>query len=268
MAIPIVTVVSGTKGGTGKTTIAVNLAVLASYRLRASSEYPVVLIDLGVDNGTASKILLGGVFNVQYTIVDYLTGVISNPLYAFYVKSWRVDNDEFRVVFSIPGSMRDRAIIGFRIRGIIDAVANALSPRLVIVDTPSIGFDRSILASVLSASTHIIPVATVDHSSVESLRGIVEFAKLVNPGLKVLKPILNMYNPKYPKDPTTGREWLAIVKEAVGIEPFTVSYDELFYIVRQAMEVESIKLSVSESPALMDINRYFNEVLLNSLNLT
>jgi len=70
----IIPVISGTKGGTGKTTIAVNMSVLAAYRLRSSSPYPVVLLDLGVDNGTASKVLLGSLTRVNYTMSDYLTG--------------------------------------------------------------------------------------------------------------------------------------------------------------------------------------------------
>ncbi len=256
----ILTVVSGSKGGTGKTTIAVNTATLAAYRLKNSSPYPVVLLDLGVDNGSASKVLLGSLTKVNYTLSDYLTGKINNPLYALYLKSWIINNEEMRLVFSVPGSIVEGLPL-FKLRYMIRTITEYLKPIILVIDTPSVGFTRQFLEPVISESTHIIPIATVDHSSIESLSSIVGFIKGVKSNIIILPPILNMFDYRYPVDPTTGKEWVKVIEEITGIKPYTVAYDKLIYIARQAMEVEVLKISPSESPALRDIIKYFNEVI-------
>jgi hypothetical protein len=52
----------------------------------------------------------------------------------------------------------------------------------------------------------------------------------------------------------------------VGVKPYTVAYDKLMYTARQAMEVELLKIAPSESQAVMDIVKYFNEVLWPLIN--
>ncbi|WP_291766797.1 ParA family protein [Caldivirga sp. UBA161] len=256
----IITVVSGSKGGTGKTTIAVNTATLAAYRLRGSSPYPVVLLDLGVDNGSASKVLLSSLTKVNYTLSDYLTGKINNPLYALYLKSWVINSEEMRLVFSVPGSIVEGLPL-FKLRYIIRIITEYLKPIMLVVDTPSVGFTRQFLEPIVSESTHVIPVTTVDHSSIESLSSIVGFIKGIKSNVTILPPILNMFDYKYPVDPTTGKEWVNVVEEITGIKPYTVAYDKLLYVARQAMEVEVLKISPGESQAIRDIIKYFNEVI-------
>ncbi|MFP3237939.1 MAG: hypothetical protein RXO25_02865 [Caldivirga sp.] len=261
----IIPVISGTKGGTGKTTIAVNMSVLAAYRLRSSSPYPVVLLDLGVDNGTASKVLLGSLTRVNYTMSDYLTGKVNNPLYTLYLKSWLIGGDEMRIVFSVPGNVVEGVPL-FRLKYALRTAVDYLKPIVVFIDTPSLGFTRQFLEPIVSEATHVMPVATVDHSSIESLASVVNFIRGVKGGINVLPPILNMFDQRYPVDPTTGKEWVKIVEESIGVKPYTVAYDKLMYIARQAMEVELLKIAPSESQAIMDIVRYFNEVLWPLIN--
>ena len=50
---------SGTKGGTGKTTLALNSAVLLAYVWRDVVHYPVAFLDLTPNVGTAAHILMG-----------------------------------------------------------------------------------------------------------------------------------------------------------------------------------------------------------------
>jgi septum site-determining protein MinD len=47
----------------------------------------------------------------------------------------------------------------------------------------------------------------------------------------------------------------------VGVEPHVIPYDELFPIVRQALEIESLKLSFYESPALDAIFKYIDYLM-------
>ncbi|WP_252900926.1 nucleotide-binding protein [Vulcanisaeta sp. JCM 14467] len=94
-------ITSGTKGGTGKTTIAVNMAIILAYELRNRAQYPVVLIDLGLDSGTATLLMLGNIEEkMPYTLADYFMGKIPDPLSTFYVKTWQIDDDTFKLVFT------------------------------------------------------------------------------------------------------------------------------------------------------------------------
>lgn len=256
----VIPVISGTKGGTGKTTMTVNLAVLAAYMLRNSSPYPVVMLDLGIDNGTASKVILGSLTKVNNTLSDYLIGKVNNPLYTLYLKSWVMGNDEMRLVFSVPGSNVEGLPL-FKLRYVIKAVIEYLKPILLMIDTPSVGFSRQFLELVVNESTHVIPVTTTDHSAIESTISLIGFIKGIKGNIEILPPILNMFDYRYPIDPVTGKEWTKIIEEYVGTKPYTVAYDRLFYIVRQATEVEVLKLNPSESPALRDIIKYFNDVI-------
>ncbi|WP_243679959.1 hypothetical protein [Vulcanisaeta souniana] len=94
-------ITSGTKGGTGKTTIAVNMSVILAYELRDKSQYPVVLVDLGLDSGTTSMLLLGGIEEqVPYSLADYFMGRVPDPLSTLYVKTWQINGDSFKLVFT------------------------------------------------------------------------------------------------------------------------------------------------------------------------
>ncbi|MFB6470237.1 MAG: hypothetical protein TU36_003240 [Vulcanisaeta sp. AZ3] len=256
-------VTSGTKGGTGKTTIALNISTILAYELRNKSQYPVVLIDLGLDSGTATLLLLGGMEeHIPYTLIDYFLGRVPDPLSVMYVKTWQVDDESFRLVFTASlgtyaGQVRvDRYLL----KGLMNAV-NAISPIYTIIDTPALGLSYEILSSLLDISNNVILITVPDHSSLKAVNNVVNLMRDMGIGNRLLKPILNMLNIKYSIDALSGSPWTKLIKDIVGIEPHVIPYDDLLPIVRQALEIESLKLSFYESPAVDSIFKYVDYLM-------
>ncbi|MGC8543110.1 MAG: AAA family ATPase [Vulcanisaeta sp.] len=256
-------ITSGTKGGTGKTTIATNMAVVLAYELRNKAQYPVVLVDLGLDSGTATMLLLGDIREqMPYTLADYFAGKVPDPLSTLYVKTWQVGDELFKLVFTAslspyPSQIR---IDRYLLRGLINAI-NAISPLYVIIDTPALGLSYDTLATLFEVSTNVILIAIPDHSSLRAVGNVVNLMRDMEISNRLIKPILNMLNVRYPVDALSGYPWAKLMKDVTGIEPHIIPYDELFPIVRQALEIESLKLSFYESPALDSIFKYVDYLI-------
>ncbi|WP_252900925.1 hypothetical protein [Vulcanisaeta sp. JCM 14467] len=137
----------------------------------------------------------------------------------------------------------------------------AISPLYVIIDTPALGLSYDTLTTLLEASTNVVLIAIPDHSSLKAVGNVVNLMHDLKASNKLLKPILNMLNIKYPIDAVSGYPWTKLLRDVVGIEPHVIPYDDLFPIVRQALEIESLKLSFYESPALDSIFKYIDYLM-------
>ncbi len=255
-------VTSGTKGGTGKSTIALNLSVIMAYRLRSKAQYPVILIDASIDSGSSTMLLFGQPNpNVQYTLIDLLDGRTADPLSVLYLRQWQVDGDQFNIVFAASGfsnSSKYRSL--YPLAMLLNAI-RSLSPILAIIDSPATGMTGEMIEVTAPYLTDIIPVMTPDHSSIKAAKLAVSSIKAMNANINVLNPILNMFDERYPVDASTGIPWTEVAKEGLGIEPFVVPLDEYMQIARQALEIEVLKIGPLESKAIASIINYSSEIL-------
>ncbi len=258
-------VTSGTKGGTGKSTIALNLSVLMAYKLRSKAQYPVILIDASVDSGSSTMLLFGQSNpNVQYTLIDLLDGRTTDPpLSVLYLRQWQVNGDQFNIVFAASGfSNLTRYRSLYPLSMLLNAI-RSLSPILTIIDSPAMGMTGGDIIEVTAPYlTDVIPVMTPDHSSIKAAKLAVNSIKAVNANINVLNPILNMFDERYPPvDASTGIPWTEVAKGELGMEPFVVPLDEYVQIARQALEIEVLKIGPLESKAVASMINYSNEVL-------
>ncbi|MFP3198558.1 MAG: ParA family protein [Thermoproteus sp.] len=238
--------ISGLKGGTGKTTLAVNTAVVLAYALRGKAKYPVVLIDTTPGIGTAAMLLAGsyGLQNMA-SLSEYFEGRISNPLQALYLRRWQVQQGEFNVVFSFMN--KPVAVSRRLLEALMRQIGDMLGPLVAILDSPPAGYDWG-AAGLLD---FIVPVVTPDMSSIMSTAGV---AKIV--GGRVLRPIINMYIKDHDVAGVYGRNWPDMVRDMFGEEPHIIPADPLFEASRQALEIESLKLRPEESQGLAALLSY------------
>ncbi|MCU7787452.1 ParA family protein [Pyrobaculum sp. 3827-6] len=238
---------SGTKGGTGKTTLALNTSVLLSYLWREATHYPVVYVDLTPNVGTAALILLGDVLASwgRPSLSDYVAGRLAEPLRAFYIRRWNTEKGAFQIVFTFM--TQDVPLSRRQLEYVFSVVESRLRPRLLVVDTPPLASDSPVAGLV----DYVVPVVTPDVTAIEATRRYQDAV-----GGARLKPVLNMYIPSYPISVLHSAPWEKVVENAFGEPPHVVPYDKLVQAVRQALEVEVLKLKPAESPAVKAIVEY------------
>ncbi|GAB6943255.1 hypothetical protein JCM14467A_00370 [Vulcanisaeta sp. JCM 14467] len=124
---------SGSKGGTGKSTLAANLAILLSQSLKTNT----LLIDLGVDSSqTASRIL--GVVPDKQGALDYLVGSVGEV-------NRLVDKSSYlSSVFVVPPGMTRSYQLNIGVKdaysrwlGMLGSLVMATGASVILIDMPA-----------------------------------------------------------------------------------------------------------------------------------
>lgn len=238
---------SGTKGGTGKTTLALNTAVLLAYMWREAAPYPVVYLDLTPGVGTAALILLGDIMATwgRPSLSDYIAGRLAEPLRAFYIRRWNTERGAFQIVFSYvnEGPLPPRRLL----EQISSVVESRLRPRAMVIDMPPLTSEVPVAGLV----DFLVPVVTPDITAIETTKRYLDVV-----GGSRLRPVLNMYIPGYNFSVVHAMPWEKVVESTFGEQPHVIPYDKLVQATRQALEVEVLKLRPAESPAVRSIIEY------------
>lgn len=184
-----VTTVFSTKGGTGKSVVATNLAVV----LARQSEKPVVLLDGDLQFGDVSVMMK---LQPRHTIVDAVANI--DRLDVQFLKSLLVRHDRSGVLV-LPSPLEPGfadQVSGADMAKIIDMLASFAGH--VVIDTPS-HFNEVNLA-VLENSDDIILVAGMDIPAIKNVKIGLQVLRLLDMPVSRVKLLLNRANAKVKLD--------------------------------------------------------------------
>lgn len=184
-----ITTVFSTKGGTGKSVVACNLAVL----LARQSEKPVVLLDADLQFGDVAVMLK---LAPRHTIVDAVANI--DRLDAQFIKSLLVRHDRSGVLV-LPSPLEPGfadQVSGADMTKIIDILASFAGH--VVIDTPS-HFNEVNLA-VLEHSDDIILVAGMDIPAIKNVKIGLQVLRLLDMPVSRVRLLLNRANAKVKLD--------------------------------------------------------------------
>lgn len=192
-AVPVdrcrVTTVFSTKGGTGKSVVACNLAVL----LARQSDKPVVLLDADLQFGDVAVMLK---LQPRHTIVDAVANI--DRLDVQFLKSLLVRHERSGLLV-LPSPLEPGfadQVSGADMTKIIDLLASFAGH--VIIDTPS--HFNEVNLSVLENSDDIILVAGMDIPAIKNVKIGLQVLRLLDMPVSRVKLLLNRANAKVKLD--------------------------------------------------------------------
>jgi pilus assembly protein CpaE len=184
-----ITTVFSTKGGSGKSVIAANLAVVLAQR----SEKPVVLVDADLQFGDVAVMLK---LTPQNTIVDAVSAL--HRLDAQMLRSLLVTHERSGLlVLAAPTepAFADQVSASAMVK-ILEVLRSFCSH--VVVDTPSHFTD--VVLSILEESDDIVLVAGMDIPNIKNVKIGLQTLRLLDMSSSKLKLVLNRANAKVKLD--------------------------------------------------------------------
>lgn len=181
--------VSSTKGGSGKSVIATNLAVLLAQR----SDRPVVLVDADLQFGDVAVLLR---LTATHTIVDAVSSM--SRLDAQFLQSLLVRHEAsglYVLPAPIEPSFAER-VSGADITRIVEILKSFCA--YVVVDTPAQFND--VVLGLIDASDDVILVAGMDIPNIKNIKLGLQTLRLLSVPESKLKLLLNRANSKVKLD--------------------------------------------------------------------
>ncbi|WP_069806909.1 ParA family protein [Vulcanisaeta thermophila] len=186
----VISFYSGSRGGTGKTTLAVNTAIALLMALRV----PVAYVDFGVDGTHMGSLMLSAKTDTV-GVTDYLMGFVDND--EVIQRSGLIDGlyvvppgtvDSIRMIHSMPRGLRP---VIERLGSLVTRLAEHRA-YVVIMDLPSGLAQPYTIASLVNSD---IVNVVLDHSpgALEALTSIGTVLNVVRP--RVVNAVLNKYIP-------------------------------------------------------------------------
>jgi pilus assembly protein CpaE len=199
----VITVFS-TKGGSGKSVVASNLAVSMAKRARANGDKPVVLVDADLQFGDVAVMLK---LSPEHTIVDAVGAI--DRLDWNYMQNILIEHkDSGLLVLAAPLEPAFADQIGSEeIRGVVDVLRAYTSA--VVVDTPA--YFNDVVLTLLDFSDDILLVAGLDIPNIKNVKIGLQTLKLLGTPIEKVQLVLNRADSKVRLD-------VAEVEKTLGIK--------------------------------------------------
>ncbi len=199
-----VVMVFSTKGGSGKSVIASNLAVLLAQR----SEKPVVLVDADLQFGDVAVMLK---LSPQHTIVDAVGSL--DRLDATLLRELLIEHSpEGLLVLPAPlePAFADQIGAAEMVR-IVETLRTFAG--FVVIDTPA--YFNDVVLGLIEISDDVLLVAGMDIPNIKNVKIGLQTLRLLNTPMEKLRLILNRANSKVRLDASEVERTLGVKAEAL-----------------------------------------------------
>lgn len=199
----VITVFS-TKGGSGKSVIASNLAVLLAER----ASRPVVLVDADLQFGDIAVMLK---LTPQHTIVDAVSAL--DRLDGGMLESLLVEHERSGLLV-LPAPLEPAfadQIGGVEMTRIIEVLRNFCE--FIVVDTPA--YFNDVVLGLIEVSDDVLLVAGMDIPNIKNVKIGLQTLRLLNTPMEKLKLILNRANSKVKLDVGEVERTLGVKAESL-----------------------------------------------------
>ncbi|MCD6509655.1 MAG: hypothetical protein J7L11_04605 [Thermoprotei archaeon] len=228
----VVTITSGSRGGTGKTTVLLNIALLHAYVSYVKEGRYVLIFDAEVQEGTATyrlspKLALSYREGKVKSVVDYILGradlkdvvkvAIFRPedsiAFPALITSAMTTPAKYQELEDLsPSDILDR------LEALLKELAALLPLERVYVDMPATRIHENFSISLLALSDIVIPVGTPDPTSLLTLyTTITALRDYVKPPPIIDIAVVNRLTLENAVEPNTGRRYTDLYRKLLGV---------------------------------------------------
>ncbi len=268
----VISVTSGSKGGTGKSTIMVNTAVLHAY-MATRRERLVMLLDAEPQAATSTLLLSRKIYNELRkgsirSLTDFLTGN-ANFDDVFYVLKFKEPEQFYIAISSLVApvdklkQLKDKDIndLHSKLSEFIDELTKNLDLEAIYIDLPATSVFSSLSLAVYAVSDLIVPVGTPDPSCLISLyTTVMAIRDYIKPPPTIAPVVLNRISSSNAIEPITNLHYKVLYNRLINSGVFELREDENLSIARSAGLIEVLSRSLKYNSTVRALLKYAHKI--------
>ncbi|MCD6095669.1 MAG: AAA family ATPase [Thermoprotei archaeon] len=270
----VISVTSGAKGGTGKTTVLLNTAVFHAILSQEKFRRYVLLVDAEANTGTATMLISRELYlklrkAEEKSLMDYLLNEnidVEDVLYVIEFKD--LGYAMFLAPFVAPIEITSK-ITRLSVKEIyskmilfIDEVTNKVALDAIYIDLPALTFPHDLALAMFLLSDLIIPVGTPDPACLLSLYSTITIIKdYIEPPPQIAPLVLNKISATNAVEPTTRLHYKALYRKLLGVPVYEIHEDENITNARSAGMIEILAKSLKYNDTVRTLIKYAQKIV-------
>ncbi|RLF17511.1 MAG: hypothetical protein DRJ66_00570 [Thermoprotei archaeon] len=270
----IISVTSGAKGGTGKTTVLLNIAVLHALLAQEKYSRHVLLIDAELMTGTATMLISRDLYlKLRKAECKSLTHYLLNENVDMEDVLYIVEFKDLKYVMLLAplicpidvlsklSSLSVREIYA-KLAQFVEEVNERMPLDAVYIDLPALTIPSDLILSSFLLSDIVIPVGTPDPACLLSLYStIVSIKDYISPPPQIAPLVLNKVSATNAVEPTTKLHYKTLYRKLLGVPVYELHEDENITNARSAGMIEVLAKSLRYNDTVRALIKYAHRIM-------